>query len=188
MRVFVCCAVLATGLLTASVPADEAKGPYARVASGRASQGDAVKVYTNADLKKMFDISAEEIRGRLPADTAGVPAEGSKEPKPASETDPLEWLQQRQSAQREHGKAVTEAQAAVSAARERLANLERQLLASRNPFSARPQLSDEEKATRQDGSETAAERNERTKELVEKAREDMHAAEAELARLQAERF
>ena len=188
MRVLICCAVLATGLLTASVRADEATGPYARVATGRAPQDAAVKVYTNADLKKMFDIVAKEDRGQPPADTAGVPAEGSEKPGPTSETDPLKWLQQRQSAQREHRKAVSEAQATLKAASERLANLERQLLAARNPFSARPQLSDEEKATRRDGGETAAERNERTKELVEKARAEIRAAEAELARLRAEHF
>lgn len=102
--------------------------------------------------------------------------------------DPLTWLQQRQSAQREHRAALSEAQAAVKAAAEHLANLERQLLAARNPFSARPRLSDEEKTTRRDGGETAAQRYERTKELVEKARVEIRAAEAELARLRAERF
>ncbi len=182
MRVLICCAVLAAALSTAPVLADEAKSPYSRVATGKAPQKDAAKVYTNADLEKLVDSVAEEDREQPPAGTAGAPAEGSKKPDPKSDTDPLTWLQQRQSAQREHRKAVSEAQAAVNAARERLVNLERQLLAARNPFSTRPQLSDEEKATRREGGETAAERHERTKELVENARTEIRAAEAELAR------
>ncbi len=187
MRVFICCIVLAVTLPTAPILA-ETTSPYTRVATGRAPQKDAGKVYTNADLEKLVDSVGEEDREPPPAGTAGAPAEGSKKPDPKSDTDPLTWLQQRQSAQREHRKAVSEAQAAVNAARERLVNLERQLLAARNPFSARPQLSEEEKATRREGGETAAERHERTKELVENARTEIRAAEAELARLRAERL
>lgn len=185
MRVVICCVVLIAGSLGPSISADEAKGPYARVASGKAPQQDAVKVYTNADLEKMFDIVAEEDREQPAATPA--PAEGSEKAEPKSETDPLTWLRQRQGAQREHRKAVSEAEAALNAARAQLANLERQLLAARNPFSARPELSDEEKATRRDSGETAAKRYERTQELVEKAREEIRVAEAELARLRAER-
>lgn len=188
MRVFICCAVLAVALPAAPLLADEAKTPYARVATGRAPKSGAVKVYTNADLEKVVDSVAEGNREQPPADTVGAAAKGSEKPDPTSITDPLTWLQQRQSAQREHRSAVSEAQAAVKAAREQLANLEHQLLAARNPFSARPRLSDEEKKTRRDGGETAAQRYERTKELVEKARAETRAAEAELARLRAERL
>ncbi len=187
MRGFICCAVLVVALPTAPILA-EVTSPYTRVATGKAPQKDAGKVYTNADLEKLVDSIAEEHGEQPPADVAGAAAEESEKPNSKSDTDPLTWLQQRQSAQREHRKAVSEAQAAVNAARERLVNLERQLLAARNPFSARPQLSEEEKATRQEGGETAAERHERTKELVENARTEIRAAEAELARLRAERL
>ncbi len=103
------------------------------------------------------------------------------------EQDSLKWLRQRQQAQQAHRKALAEAETALSGAKARLANLEKQLLATRNPFSARPELSDEEKGQRQEAAETAAQRYERTKELVEKAREEVRAAEAELARLRAGR-
>ena len=187
MRVFICCVVLAVTLPTAPILA-ETTSPYTRVATGRAPQKDAGKVYTNADLEKLVDSIAEEHGEQPPADVAGASAEESEKPDSKSDTDPLTWLQQRQSAQREHRQAVSEAQAAVNAARQNLANLERQLLAARNPFSARPQLSDEEKTARREDGETAAERHERTKELVEKARAEIQVAEAELVRLQAERL
>lgn len=180
MRVFVCFAVL-TGLLIVPVSADETKGSYARVARGKAPEKK-IKVYTNADLEKMFKIVAEEDRATPPAPP---PTEGAAKDAPKKDPDPLTWLRQRQDAQRENSKAVSEARAALTAARQNLANLERQQLAARNPFSARPKLSDEEKAARQDSGESAAQRYDRTKELVEKAREEVRAAEAELARLRA---
>ena len=187
MRVFIGCVVLAAALLSAMVSAQETKkGPYDRVARGKAPQKEAVKVYTNADLEKMFDIVAKEDREQ-PAAESPLAAKGSEGAEPKKAPDPLAWLRQRQNAQREHAKAVSEAEASLTAARQQLANLERQLLASRNPFSARPDLSDEEKAQRRDSAESAAKRHERTQELVEKAREAVHAAESELARLRAER-
>ena len=187
MRVSIGCAVLAAGLLSAMVSADEAKkSPYARVTSEKTTQKDAVKIYTNADLEKMFNIVAEEDREQ-PAGKPPTVAKGSETTEPKKAPDPLTWLRQRQDAQRKHAKAVSDAQAALTAATQQVANLERQLLAARNPFSARPALSDDEKAKRQEGGESAGKRYERTQELVEKAREAVRAAESELARLRAER-
>ncbi len=187
MRVSIGCAVLAAGLLSVMVYADEAKkGPYDRVTSERTPQQEQVKVYTNADLEKMFDIVAEEDREQ-PAAKPPATAKGSETAEPKKTPDPLTWLRQRQDAQREHTKAVSKAEAALTAATQQLANLERQSLAARNPFSARPKLSDEEKAIRKDGGESAEKRYERTQELVEKAREAVRAAESELARLRAAR-
>ena len=186
MRVFIGCAVLAVGLLSAMVSAQEAKkGPYDSVASGKAPKKEATKVYTNADLKKLPEIAAKAGEGQAAVETAATAKGSEKEPEKAP--DPLTWLRQRQDAQREHGKAVSEAEAVLTAAKQQLANLERQLLAARNPFSARPKLSDEEKAERQDNRESAAERYERTQELVEKTREAVRVAEAELLRLRAAR-
>ena len=187
MRVSIGCAVLVAGLLGAVVSADEAKkGPYDRVTTKKTPQNEDVKVYTNADLEKMFDIVAEEDREQPAAKPPAV-AKGSETTEPTKAPDPLTWLRQRQDAQREHGKAVAVAEAAVTSANQQVANLERQLLAARNPFSARPELSDEEKAKRQEGGESAAKRYERTQELVEEAREAVRAAESDLARLRAER-
>ncbi len=186
MRVSIGCAVLAAGLLSAMVSADEAKkGPYDRVTSKKTPQEE-VKVYTNADLEKMFDIVVDEDREQ-PAAKPPATSKGPEKAEPKKAPDPLTWLRQRQDAQREHHKAVAEAEAAVTAGKQQVANLERQLLATRNPFSARPELSDEEKAKRQEGGEGASNRYERTEELVEKAREAVRAAESELARLRAAR-
>ena len=186
MRVPIGCVMLVAGLLVAVASAQEAKkGPYDRVATGKAHQKAPVKVYTNADLEKMFDIVAEE--DREPAAPAPEGTAESEKAEPAKVPDPLTWLRHRQNAQRDHAKAVAEAQASVTAAKQQLAALERQLLAARNPFSARPNLSDEEKEERRKSGESAAQRYDRTRELVEKAREAVRAAESELARLRAAR-
>jgi len=182
MRVFIGCAVLAIGLLSAMVSAQEAKkGPYDRVASGKAPKKEAVRVYTNADLKKLPEVAAEAGEGQAAVETPATAKGSEKEPEKGP--DPLTWLRQRQDAQRKHGKAVSEAEAVLAAAKQQLASLERQMLAARNPFSARPQLSDEEKAERRDSGESASKRYERTQELVEKTREAVRVAEAELVRL-----
>ena len=99
MRVLIGCAMLAAGLLSAMVSAQEAKkGPYDRVASGKAPQKEAVKVYTNADLKKLVEIVAKEDRERQAAKS---PAEAKRpdEAEPKKAPDPLTWLRQRQDAQ-----------------------------------------------------------------------------------------
>jgi hypothetical protein len=187
MRVSIGCAVLAAGLLSGMVSAQEAKKkPQTSEASKKTPGKEDVKVYTNADLEKMFGIVAEEDREQPPVKPPAT-AKGSENVDPKKAPDPLTWLRQRQDAQREHQKAVAAAEAAVTAAKQQVTNLDRQLLAARNPFSARPELSDEEKVKRQEGGESAGKRYERTQELVEKAREAVRAAESELARLRAER-
>lgn len=193
MRVLTGLAVLIAVFSPGSAFADEPESPYARVATGKpAPKDDDVKIYTNEDLKKMFNIVALEDRETPPGETP--------QPAPVAETaqptttdgspapvDALTRMRQRQAAKAEHRKAIAAAQSAVNSARLKLANLERQLLAARNPFSARPELTDEERAKRQEGGETAAQRYERTEMMVAAAREEIRAAEAELARLRAER-
>lgn len=178
MRVSVVLTVLVLGALAVPAFAEEkARGPYDRVATGRPPVKGETKVYTNSDLARLFGIAVEEDREEPAAETA-----------PATpETDPLIWLQQRQASRQGHLEAVADAEATLMAARKKLAELESQLLATRNPFSARPVLSDEEKKIRRQGGETAAERNERTQDLVQEAREAVSAAEADLARKRAER-
>jgi hypothetical protein len=185
------CAVLAAGLLAGTVAAEEAKSPYLRVATGKAPKKDGERVYTNADLEKMFGVIVELSREEAAneTETAPVDSEASAEEaaKPAKGSDSLKWLRQRQEAQRAHSVALAEAEAALNAARENLSKVERQQLAARNPFSARPDLSEEEKERRREGGETAAQRFERTTQLLEQAREQVRAAEAVLARLRAQR-
>jgi len=190
MRVFVGLAVLI--LVVATTPAsaqEKPRGPYDRVAPGKPPAKES-KVYTNADLARLLE-SVEDADREKPADAvpgAEKAAEGKTAPGQAdAPVDPLIWLQQRQLAEREHREAVTVAEAALAAARQRLADLQKQWMATRNPFAARPTLSDEEKAERSKSSETAAERHERTEQLVKEASAAVSAAEAELARVRAGR-
>lgn len=186
MRVLILCAVLLGSVWMAPPVAGETqkKGPYDKVASGNRAAKDDVKVYTNEDLKKRFGIAEEEDREA--AAKPDVKERGAGETV-AQTNDPLAWLQQRRAAQQEQRLALDQAQKAIVAARERLANLKKQLLAARNPFAARPQLSKEEKQTRSEARETASERYQRTEKLVADAHEAVRAAEAELARLRSKR-
>ena len=166
------------------------RSPYSKVASGHPPKRDAaVRVYTNSDLEKMFGIvaaedreasavAAEEAEG---ADAAAKPTQA----KPAE--DPLVWLKKRQEAAAARSVALAEAEKNVADARVRLAELEKQKMAVRNPYAARPTLSEEEQQQRRDAGETAAQRFERTESLVEAAREEVRAAEAKLAQLRSQR-
>jgi hypothetical protein len=168
------------GLMSSLVVAQETKKT-----PKKAPKKETVKVYTNADVKKYAE--PETKADAKPSATPEGTEQKAEKPEPKKTVDSLTWLRQRQDAQREHAKAVSEAEAALATAKQQLANLERQLLAARNPFAARPELSDEEKSKRKDSGESAAQRHERTKELVEKSREAVRAAESELARLRAQR-
>jgi len=197
MRVFVGLSVVI--LLVAVTPpfaeeAEKKRGPYDRVASGEPSATDEkVKVYTNADLAKLTGIveEADAKSAKGEAGEPGTPKPGAEKVDPAKQDaekpDPLAWLQKRQAAQQEHSVALAAAEAAVVAARQRVTDLEKQLLATRNPFSARPTLSDEEKEKRRTSGETAAQRNKRNQESLDQAREAVKAAEAELTRVRAAR-
>jgi len=184
MRVLVGLAIFIGLVLIAPASAEKARGPYDRVAKGKPPAKDS-KVYTNEDLAKLFGI-VEEADPEAPA-TEPRPETPTDKPEAQAKPDPLAWLQQRQAAQQEHRLAVEEAEKALLAARQRVTDLERQVLATRNPFSARPTLSDEEKKQRSENRETAAERNERTRKMLEEAREAVRTAESELARVRAGR-
>jgi hypothetical protein len=133
-------------------------------------------VITNDDLTRMFGASET----REPATPSGP---GDPAAQPADLPDPLAMIEQEKKAQAERESEVAQAKSELAAARQKLANLEKQLLATRNPFSARPKLSEEEQERRAAQQETAAERNERTQKLVEEARAEVAEAEANLARV-----
>ena len=165
------------------------RSPYDRVATGKPPQRDeTVKVYTNSDLEKLFGIVAEEDREAGAADDADERPTPATNRRPAkSSDDALKWLQERRAQQAASATAMQEAQSELAKARERLANLEKQLMAVRNPFSARPQLTEEEKEQRRNQPESANERYKRTEALVEEAREEVRAAEAKLAEIRSQR-
>ena len=188
MRTLLSCAFCLLCALWISAAVHAGRSPYDRVARGKPPAKD-VKVYTNEDLAKRFGVAEEGDKETPPGATAapGAAADAKPAEQPGTTADPLNWLQHRQAAIQKHANDVMEAEKSVETARQRLADLEKQLLATRNPFSARPALSDEEKTERAAGAETAAQRNERTQKMVEAAREALRVAESELVKLKAQR-
>jgi hypothetical protein len=157
--------------------------PSASLPVTRRSVGGDVKVYTNEDLEKMFGIVEEADRDD------GSPPESiaSRDTSTTAQPDPLTWMRQNQAAQRDQRMAREKAQERLAQARAELAGLEKQLLAARNPFSARPVLSEDERKLRSTSGESAADRYKRTEQLVEAARQAVKDAEAEVARLRSQR-
>jgi len=112
-------------------------------------------------------------------------SEISEQPPAVSAEDPLDRLLQYEAAAAERKQRIAEAQRDLDAAQAKLANLEVQLMATRNPFSRRPKLSEEEIEHRLTSGETALERFERTQLLVEEARGEVLVAGESLARARA---
>jgi len=177
-------------------PADESKPKSPdKPATAENAKADEVKVYTNKDLARLFPPDpAEKPAGETPPAGATDPRAAATSPRPAqrggqtppADQDPLEWLKNRQEAQASRQSRIDEAQAELFAAEEKLANLKKELLATVNPFSARPKLSDEEKEYRRTSGETALERNERVKALEQEAQQAVDEARANLERVKRE--
>ena len=88
MRVSIGCAVLAAGLLSVTVSAQEAKKkPQTSEASKKTPGKEDVKVYTNDDLEKMFGIVAGEDREQPPVKPPAT-AKGSENVEPQKAPDP----------------------------------------------------------------------------------------------------
>lgn len=139
------------------------------------SEQPTAKVYTNDDLLRKYG-AAEE-----PEATTAKPEDSPTTDTPQSELDPLEWMEQEQKSRAAQKDSVAEAESALTAAQERLKELEVQLLAAKNPFSARPSLSEEEQTTRATSGETAEQRYARTQKMVEEAKQAVADAEANLS-------
>lgn len=140
------------------------------------------RVFTNADLEKLWagDTAAWATTpsGSGSSDAAPTPGPGVETP---LAMDPLKYLQSKEASAADRQTAIADAERELAAARAQVASLEKQLLAIRNPFSARPELSEDEKEAR--GKDTSvAERIARTEEQLALARERVTAAEQKLAR------
>jgi len=150
-------------------------------ARGREAAKSEARVFTNEDLEEGA-LTDKDPEGAYRL--TGTPS-SSDAPPPLSSlmdrTDPLEALESEQAAAEKRKARIADAERELRAARDKLANLEVQQLATRNPFSKRPQLSDEEKETRATSGETAAQRNERTNEMVVEAKADVAAAQKKLS-------
>lgn len=141
------------------------------------------EVFTNEDLERLFGGAEEET---VPPPDGAAPAEGAVPPEtrpqePAQPADPLQWMQDRGDQAAERQQQIAGADAAVTAAKQKVADLEKRLLALRNPFMARPDIPDDEK-DEWDGQGTK-ERVDTTEEQLRLAREELQTAEQELARL-----
>jgi hypothetical protein len=154
------------------------RSPYVAATPGSGPTANKPIVFSNEDLEARY--------GRAPAvepdpgkpSAAGTPDDGK------APADPLESLQRRQQANAKNKQQVAEAEAEVAAARREVARREKQVLAVKNPFAARPELSDEEKATRAQG-ETGAARLERAEQQLADARKQLEEAQKKLAQARA---
>jgi hypothetical protein len=174
---------------------EEAKQEETKAAesSGEQKAEEEVKVYTNADLEKMFaDESANETvpPTQLPPapesaakpEESAKPAEPAKPPAESKPSDPLSLMQQQQAQKEERQRNRAEAEKAVADARARVEQLEERIMALKNPYRARPVIPDDEKedwdsmGTRQ--------RLEDSEEKLRLAREELAKVEKELAGIQ----
>jgi hypothetical protein len=145
------------------------------------------KVYTNDDLNKLFGEAEAGEQTALPLEEyMGEEQEPVMEikvvePEPAKESvpDPVNLMEQQQAQVEERSRLAAEAEQAVADARARVTQLEKRLLALRNPFSARPEIPEDEKS--EWDSMGTSERVTKSEEELQQAREDLTAAEKALA-------
>jgi hypothetical protein len=180
---------------------EKATSVYMKAARGRTvDQAPGVTVYTNATLSKLYGTLPEKpipvgqsYTTKDLVDRYGEPlaAADGAQPDPGSDSgtaeayDPLQALQDEQTQRASREQRIQTAEAELALAQQKVDDLKVQLLATRNPFSARPKLSDEEKAERLEAGETASERNERTQALYEEAEAELKAAQERLAQAKA---
>lgn len=167
-------------------PADEKKPETQdKPTATEKAKSDEGKVYTNKDLQRLFAPDPADQAPDGATDAPSAPAAGAPvtPATPTAEQDPLEWLNNRTKAKTDRQSQIDEAQAELFAAEDKLANVRKELLATVNPFSARPELSEEEKAYRRTSGETALERNERTKVMEQEAQAAVDEARTKLERV-----
>ena len=140
-----------------------------RQKKGQAGAG--AVVYTNADLERLFGPP-----GPAPAEEAG-----SKQETGAERADPLKLIEEEKQQASDRQAKIAAAEKAVADAEANVRDLEKRILAVRNPLLPRPKLSEEEEEAQKgmDG----AERVKRSQEQLEQARKEVDRAKAELARV-----
>jgi len=164
----------------------------AEAARGAADEesGEESVVITNADLERMWAglSPAERMQGVYQAERhIGEPAqttEPAKAPAPGSgQQGSIEWMEQRQAAAAGTRTETAEAEKKVAEQRAKVQDLERRLLAVRNPLLPR-RYSDRKDEDNKDWDEMKnPERVATTEEELKKAKDDLAGAEQELARL-----
>jgi hypothetical protein len=190
-------AVAVIGLTPVACATDEAskqEETKAAESSGEKEAEEEVKVYTNADLEKMFadESDSEKVPPtKLPPATepgeTAKPAEPAEPPKTAAPpaaskpADALALMQQQQAQREEEQRTIAEVEKGVADARARVKELEERIMALRNPFRARPVIPEDEKADWD--SMGTRQRLEDSEEKLRLAREELAKAEKELAEI-----
>lgn len=168
-------------------PAEAPESPIYRAsqdAAGKSASGD-VEVITNEDLDRMWAglSPTQRLQGVYQAERhIGSPAPGETASKPASDKQgATEWLEQQQAdAAKARGEAA-EADKRVAELRTKVQELERRLLALRNPLMPR-RYSDRKDEEVENWDELGnPERVATTEEELKEAKEDLAAAERDLA-------
>jgi hypothetical protein len=179
------CLVLAGA---AAIPAPAADGGEQAQEKAKKPSNAPAKVYTNEDLKRLSAKGPGREETTLPPGPASAQAtEGDAKPEPPSgeeeEADPLDQLFAREAARKEHAKQVAQAEERVAAAKQQVADLEKRLLAIKNPFLARPKAPEDEEAAAAWEGGGGPERVEQTQGQLEAARAEVAQAERDLAEL-----
>ncbi len=191
---------LAVGLLLALVPClapaseEKASGenPPAGTSKpkqkpGRIEKTEAVPVYTNEDLERMFgpstasDKKREEEPARAEESRAPLGGAGA-EARQAAERDPLGAIEEERAREADRNLRLAKAEREVAEAAARVKELEKRALAVRNPFLPRPELPPEEAEAWKGLSNE--QRLERIEAALAEARKKLEEARARLAALQ----
>jgi len=160
----------------------EQANPYLQATRNQDRRGE-VKVYTNAELRKLYGGESVE-----PAPAAEPSVAGNADPTgtaPAVATDPLTQLfeQQAQAAQRRNDTVAAEAK--VAEARKKVDDIKKATLATKNPFLPRPEVPKEHAEEWQAAS--SPDRVAMANRALAQAEADLASSEAELARLKGSR-
>jgi hypothetical protein len=156
----------------------EQVNPYVQATRNKGKQGE-VKVYTNAELRKLYGGEIDEPAASAePLAAAPVVSPGSE---PAVAADPLQQLfdQQAQAEQRKNDTVAAEAR--VAEARKKVEEIKKATLATKNPLLPRPKIPEEKAEEWQAAS--APDRVAMADQALAQAVADLASSEAELARL-----
>ena len=172
-----CLAAVVTGL--SGCGTENSPAPPADAAA--TDSNPPAKVYTNEDLERLPPTT------KLPPDdgSPGVVVAAAPEPQAQPEPRRPEPRREAAAAPAEEPVRVEAAEQRVAAASARVVELEKRLLAIRNPFLPRPELPPEEAQAWEglDGAQRAA----RVEQQLAEARDELAAAEDELMSLRAKR-
>jgi len=176
------CAAPALGADEAKAPAtggdkEETVNPLVQAARNNEKKDSGVTVYSNEDLQRLY--GGGSLKTDEPETASG---EGTLPTTPTEpDYDPLKQMLEQQGQAKQRDKDIVEATAKVSDAKQRITDLEKRILATKNPLLARP--APPEEGADEWNAMSAPERVDRSKQDLEAARTQLAEAEAELDRL-----